>query len=122
MYQITKSFSFSAAHSLPSLPEDHKCHRLHGHNYVVELCVAAHRIDKHGMVTDFAIISDAVAPIVATLDHRNLNDLFDFPTTSENIAKFLFDECTKRFGGSKAHIEWVSVSETPKTKAIFSVR
>ena len=78
MYQITKSFSFSAAHSLPSLPEDHKCHRLHGHNYVVELCVAAHRIDKHGMVTDFAIISDAVAPIVATLDHRNLNDLFDF--------------------------------------------
>lgn len=89
---------------------------------MVELCVAAHRLDRHGMVSDFADITQSVSPLIESLDHRNLNDLFSFPTTSENIAKFLFDECTKRYERSKAHIEWVSVSETPKTKAIFSVK
>jgi 6-pyruvoyltetrahydropterin/6-carboxytetrahydropterin synthase len=122
VYQITKAFSFSAAHSLPSLPESHKCHRLHGHNYVAEVCIAAHRLDRHGMVSDFANITQAVAPLIDRLDHQNLNDLFDFPTTSENIARHIFDECAKHFAPSAAHVEWVSVSETPKTKAIFSVK
>ena len=122
VYCVTKSFSFSAAHSLPSLPPEHKCHRLHGHNYVVEVCAGAHRLDRHGMVLDFANITQAVAPLIASLDHQNLNDLFNFPTTSENIARHIFDECAKHFAPSAAHVEWVSVSETPKTKAIFSVR
>jgi len=118
VYQVTKSFAFSAAHSLPSLPSTHKCHRLHGHNYVVEICVSASELDRHGMVVDFAEISAAVDPIVHALDHRNLNDLFSFATTSENLAGYFLRECKKKIATGRAKVEWVGVSETPKTKAI----
>ena len=37
MFVIKKRFSFSAAHRLLDLPAGHKCGRLHGHNYIVEL-------------------------------------------------------------------------------------
>jgi 6-pyruvoyltetrahydropterin/6-carboxytetrahydropterin synthase len=30
---IFTEFNFEAAHWLPHVPPDHKCHRLHGHSY-----------------------------------------------------------------------------------------
>lgn len=38
---ICRTYRFEAAHHLPMLPETHKCHRLHGHNYKVEMVRAA---------------------------------------------------------------------------------
>jgi len=32
-------FEFEAAHFLPHVPEDHKCHRMHGHSYHVTIYV-----------------------------------------------------------------------------------
>lgn len=40
MYRIGKLFRFEAAHHLSDLPEGHKCARLHGHSYTVEISVA----------------------------------------------------------------------------------
>ena len=116
-FQITKSFHFSAAHSLPALPADHKCHRLHGHNYEVEICVSADKLDEAGMVLDFAVISEVMQPLVDALDHRNLNDFMSFPTTSENLARYFHLICAHKFDG--AELDWVSVSETPNTKATY---
>jgi 6-pyruvoyltetrahydropterin/6-carboxytetrahydropterin synthase len=117
-FQITKAFSFSAAHSLPTLPPDHKCHRLHGHNYIVEVCVGAEKLDAAGMVLDFATISEVVKPLVDGIDHRNLNDFMSFPTTSENLAQYFYLACEYKFDG--ARVDWVSVSETPTSKAIYT--
>ena len=35
--KISQAFSFEAAHLLPNVAEGHRCHRLHGHSYRVEL-------------------------------------------------------------------------------------
>ena len=38
--ELTKDFTFEAAHRLPMVPADHKCFRMHGHSFRVEVCVA----------------------------------------------------------------------------------
>ena len=38
--RITQAFTFEAAHHLPNVPEGHKCGRLHGHSYRVEVHVS----------------------------------------------------------------------------------
>ena len=115
MYQVTKKFHFSAAHSLPALPPEHKCHRLHGHNYEVEICVSSEELNAVGMVIEFEILSDVMDPLVAALDHRNLNDFMSFPTTAENVARYFFLACEYKFDPCRERLEWVSVSETPKS-------
>ncbi len=39
--KITQAFTFEAAHRLPNVPATHRCHRMHGHSYRVELTVGA---------------------------------------------------------------------------------
>ena len=150
MYEITKQYHFSAAHALRSLPPGHKCHNFHGHNYVVEICLSGSRLDDHGMLIDFADIDWVIKPLIDSLDHKNLNELFEFATTSENLAHWFFNTVNtldivakgkkekakyvrrepSAFEKAKQerimHIKhrylplrWLSVSETPKTKAIW---
>ena len=87
-YEITKTYRFEAAHSLPHLPADHQCHRLHGHSYEVLIGVSG-PLDGE-WVQDYADISAVVKPIVASLDHRNLNDILPCATTAENLAAWLW--------------------------------
>lgn len=79
-HTIHKSYSFEAAHRLPKVSPGHKCGRLHGHSYRVEIHVTGELID--GMVCDFALIDAAWAPLGAALDHRVLNEIdgLDNPT------------------------------------------
>jgi len=37
--EVYKTFSVEAAHFLPNVPEDHKCRRLHGHSFQIEIHV-----------------------------------------------------------------------------------
>ena len=37
--RLHKSFTFEAAHWLPTFPEGHKCRRMHGHSFQVEVVV-----------------------------------------------------------------------------------
>ncbi len=88
-YTVSKTFSFEAAHSLPHLPEGHKCRNLHGHSYVIEVFCQG-PLDQRGFVVDYADISAAVDPIIKRLDHQNLNDILPFSTTAENLAAWLW--------------------------------
>lgn len=82
LVKISKTFDFDAAHWLPGVPEGHKCRRMHGHTYRVELMFQG-TIDERGMVLDYAEIADAWEPIRKVLDHHILNEIpgLENPTT-----------------------------------------
>lgn len=90
---IYKEFSFEAAHLLPNVPDGHKCKRLHGHSFKVEVHVAGPLHETLGWVMDFADLKAAVKPVIARLDHRYLNDIPGLENpTSEVIACWLWRE------------------------------
>jgi 6-pyruvoyltetrahydropterin/6-carboxytetrahydropterin synthase len=87
---VTVEFTFEAAHWLPNVPENHKCRRMHGHSYKVAITVSG-EVGDDGMVTDYANIKQAVNPIIAKLDHTNLNDALHNPTC-ENLCIGLWQQ------------------------------
>ena len=91
--EVFTEFGFEAAHRLLNLPEGHKCSRLHGHSYRVQVRVRGD-VDPHtGMVVDFAAIQDACAPVRQKLDHYYLNDIAGLTNpTSENLARWIWDQ------------------------------
>ena len=72
---LSKTFRFEAAHRLPFVPEGHKCGRLHGHSYQIDLIVDGDVDPATGMVVDFAEITEAWQPLHAVLDHYYLNEI-----------------------------------------------
>ena len=91
--EIFKEFRFEAAHQLPHVPAEHKCARLHGHSFKVEVHVRGPIDDHTGWVIDFADITAAWAPIGALLDHRYLNEIdgLENSPTSENLALWIWE-------------------------------
>lgn len=90
--EIFKVFTLEAAHRLPNVPEGHKCARLHGHSFKVELHLRGELGAHSGWVMDFAEVKAAFQPIHEQLDHHYLNDIegLDNPT-SERLAVWLWD-------------------------------
>ena len=60
---IFKEFTIEAAHRLPSVPEGHKCARLHGHSFTVALHVQGPVGQDSGWVMDFADLKAAFQPL-----------------------------------------------------------
>jgi 6-pyruvoyltetrahydropterin/6-carboxytetrahydropterin synthase len=88
--RIGRTYRFESAHRLPRLPVTHKCHHMHGHNYRAAIVVAG-TLDERGFVKDFAEIDAEVMPLIATLDHKVLNDVPGLENpTAEVIAAWLF--------------------------------
>jgi 6-pyruvoyltetrahydropterin/6-carboxytetrahydropterin synthase len=91
--EIFRIFEIEAAHRLPKVPADHKCARLHGHSFRVEIHVAGDVDRDSGWVQDFADISAAFVPVKEQLDHHYLNDVPGLENpTSENISAWIWNE------------------------------
>ncbi|MDQ0392679.1 6-carboxytetrahydropterin synthase QueD [Labrys monachus] len=90
--KITQAFTFEAAHRLPNVPPTHRCSRMHGHSYRVELCLQG-PVDPHtGFVVDFFDVEAAFGPLLARLDHHCLNEIEGLANpTAENIAVWIWD-------------------------------
>ena len=89
---IFKIFTLEAAHRLPNVPAGHKCARLHGHSFQVEVHVSGEPGADTGWVMDFSDIKAAFAPIHAQLDHHCLNDVEGLENpTSERLASWIWD-------------------------------
>lgn len=94
---VFKTFTFEAAHRLPNVPEGHKCARLHGHSFRVEVHVSGPVDDTSGWVMDFADIKAAFDPVRDRLDHRYLNDVEGLENpTSENVARYIWQSLKPR--------------------------
>lgn len=91
MYYVQKKIEISASHSL-SLSYESKCQNLHGHNWIIYIFCKSKNLNKDGMVLDFTQIKRLVSE---KMDHHNLNEVFSFNPTAENIAKWIVDTVPK---------------------------
>jgi 6-pyruvoyltetrahydropterin/6-carboxytetrahydropterin synthase len=114
--EIFKEFSIEAAHWLPNVPEGHKCRRLHGHSFHIEIHVAG-TVDEHlGWVMDFGDVKDAFKPIEDQLDHRCLNDVAGLENpTSENLARWIWEHLHHELPGLSS----VVVRETCTSGCVY---
>lgn len=115
MFRISKEFHFSASHRLGHLPADHQCARLHGHNYILVVELAAAQLNPDGFVRDYHDLAALKSHVDQDFDHRHLNDVLDVPPTSEHLARYFYDWCKARWPETCA----VRISETPKTWAEY---
>ncbi|MEU8333686.1 6-carboxytetrahydropterin synthase QueD [Micromonospora sp. NPDC048839] len=121
VWRIGKRFTFDASHRLPGLPEGHKCGRVHGHTYTVEVVLEGDSLTGPGFVTDFGDLAPFGQYINDHLDHRHLNDVLgDIAPTSErlawHLARWLEDHLVGDLGGRLAIVR---VSETPSSWAEY---
>jgi 6-pyruvoyltetrahydropterin/6-carboxytetrahydropterin synthase len=112
---ITKEFHFSASHQLFGLEEGHPCGRLHGHNYIVKIELKGNP-NKVGFIQDYNDLKSINNWINKTLDHKHLNDIFDFNPTVELMTIYIYEKFKKEFPLLTA----VEMSETPKTNCRYS--
>lgn len=114
--ELRKTFQFEAAHLLPHLPEAHKCRRLHGHSFMVDIVVAGECDPKLGWVMDYADIKAAFDPLWRQLDHYHLNEVSGLENpTSENIAIWIWDRLKPRL----PLLTEVVVAETCTARAVY---
>ena len=114
--ELRKTFQFEAAHLLPHLPKTHKCRRLHGHSFQVEIVVKGPRDPKWGWVMDYADMSKVFKPLWKKLDHRYLNEVPGLHNpTSENIAVWIW----KRLSKQLPLLTEVVVAETCTARCVY---
>ena len=90
--EIFKAFHIEAAHRLPNVPDGHKCARLHGHSFKVELVMSGALGEETGWVMDFADVKHAFQPLYDRLDHHYLNDVEGLENpTSERLAMWIWE-------------------------------
>ena len=109
---LTKSFRFEAAHWLPTFPEGHKCRRMHGHSFHVEVVVSGAVDPQTGYLIDYGQIAQAIEPIRTALDHRLLNEIEGLENpTAEQISFWIW----QRLKPACSLLEVVRVHETCTT-------
>ena len=115
--EIFKVFIIEAAHRLPNVPEGHKCGRLHGHSFRVELHLRGEIDPDTGWIIDFADVKEVFAPYYERLDHNYLNDIPGLENpTSENFARWIWHEIK----GKLPSLSKVVVCETCTCGAVYS--
>ena len=121
MYHLTIQTHFAAAHNLINYQGD--CENLHGHNWKVEVTVSAQDLDNAGLAIDFKILKAHTKEVLSRLDHKYLNDLDAFrdqSPSSENIARFLYEELSRSLNDKSVEVEKVNVWESENACASYS--
>ena len=119
MYEIIVKSEFASAHNLRNY--NGACENLHGHNWKVDILVETKELDQSGLAVDFHVLKEKSNNIINNLDHIYLNEHRAFKSTnpsSENIAKYLFDELSKALG-KNARVKKITVWETDDTAASY---
>ena len=113
-HEVMIQMSFSSAHYLRDYVG--KCANLHGHNYKVEVHVRGQKLDRIGMLIDFADLKAATKKIVDYLDHRNINDLPPFDqelnSTAEELAAYFLREVGAQLNDDRIQVFKVRIWET----------
>jgi len=114
---VFRVFQIEAAHRLPNVPEGHKCARMHGHSFRIEVHVSGEVGADSGWVMDFADLRRAFQPLFDQLDHRCLNDVEGLENpTSENLARWIWDRLAPALPG----LSRIVVQETCTAGCIYT--
>ena len=127
MIEVFKEFKFEAAHKLPNVPEGHKCARLHGHSFVVQVYVTGVMSEEKGWIVDFADIKKCWKAIEPLLDHNYLNDVEGLENpTSEVIARWIWRKLSQPIrmidptNAARSKLTKIVVKETCSSGAVFT--
>jgi 6-pyruvoyltetrahydropterin/6-carboxytetrahydropterin synthase len=113
---VFRVFQIEAAHRLPNVPVGHKCARMHGHSFHIEIHISGPVGADSGWVMDFADLKRAFQPLFDQLDHHCLNDLDELENpTSENLARWIWN----RLKTSLPTLSKVVVQETCNAGCIY---
>lgn len=118
-HRLERSYRFEAAHFLPQVPAGHKCARMHGHSYRIEIAIEGELDAARGWVMDFADIDEHVSPLVKQLDHQVLNEIEGLVNpTSELLARWWWQKLAPVLPG----LCEVIVAETATSRCIYRGR
>ena len=113
---IFRVFQVEAAHHLPNVPAGHKCARLHGHSFYIEVHVSGPVDEQAGWVMDFADLKATFQPIYDQLDHHYLNEIEGLENpTSENLARWIWKNLTAELPG----LSKIVVKETCNAGCVY---
>ena len=117
MFSVTVRDHMMIAHSLRGETFG-PAQRLHGATYVVDVTFRRAELDADGIVVDIGRATEALHEVVGELSYRNLDDEFDFNTTTEVLARLVADRIADRFEGlglaglavtlRESHVAWAS--------------
>jgi 6-pyruvoyltetrahydropterin/6-carboxytetrahydropterin synthase len=122
MFEIAVEETFAAGHALRGYKG--KCENVHGHNYKVRVVMTGEKLDQVGLVYDFVELKKRMEEVIRAIDHKFLNDLEPFTQlnpSAENIAKYFYDELSRRLAASAngARLREVTIFETDTTTATY---
>ena len=114
--ELVREYRFEAAHRLPHVPAGHKCARLHGHSFKVELALGGPVDPQTGWLLDYGRVDELFEPLRVRLDHYYLNEIEGLENpTSENLARWIWDRVRSRLPMLAA----VIVHETCDARCIY---
>ncbi len=114
--RLSKTFTFEAAHHLPDFPEGHKCRRMHGHSFSVDVVVAGEIPAGRSYLMDYGDIKAAIGPVRDRLDHRLLNDIEGLGNpTSEMLAHWIW----VRLAPALPMLDEITVRETCTSACVY---
>ena len=117
--ELRKTFQIEAAHRLPNVPSGHKCARLHGHSWSIEVAIEGPVADDTGWVMDYADLKAAFQPIHDRIDHNYLNEIPGLENpTSERLAVWLWNELKPRL----PLLSELVIAETCTSRCIYRGR
>jgi 6-pyruvoyltetrahydropterin/6-carboxytetrahydropterin synthase len=120
MYEVTIIKSFSAAHLLAEIGG--KCEELHGHNFKVEVTVAAKQLNSQGLLIDFRFLKKVLGEILDDIDHKHLNSLTSFSginPSAENIAKYICEKMEVKVKMAKVNVVRIKIWESENASVTY---
>jgi 6-pyruvoyltetrahydropterin/6-carboxytetrahydropterin synthase len=114
--RLTRVFFFESAQTLPKVPKGHKCARMHGHSFKVEVSIEGEVDPETGWVYDHALIGQAMKPLLDQLDHTYLNEIpgLENPTI-ELMAAWFWERLTSSCPG----LAEIVIHETPTARCSY---
>ena len=95
---------------------------MHGCTYVVDVEFIAEELDENSIVIDMGIAGATVKEVLQKINYQNLDEIEEFKgknTTTEFLARYVFEELKKRLHDTKVTSLKVTLNESHTAWASF---